>query len=177
MSDEPIKPVEGADFATVSVDGAYVRILEGELSLMFYRDTAFPKHTKNNFPMFDEPRREIIHETRMSYPNANKFAQDLTQGLKAYYKYVELEPNDDHDAAIAQIANLLRQMPKHAQADGIAKSLVNDIFLRVCNVTEEGQVKIVELLHELISENAKRFQEIANKHPSPFDINEMTKHD
>ena len=65
MSEEPTMPDEFEQHPVLSSDGAYVRLAEGYVSMMFYLDRKYPIHGKNESLTFGNTKREMLHEIRV----------------------------------------------------------------------------------------------------------------
>src|SRR5438105_11635655 len=162
---EPLDILPRDDYATVVSDGAYVHYLDGFVSLLFFRDTAFPTLNENGLLAKQRKSREILHEVRLSINAAKSLGENIENGMSGYIAA-------QYEATRADVWNYPQFERSEETAPGIGSQ--NDLLMNAYSklwqrTNREGRRLIRAKLHEVyiqfVHEHMQEIREISEAHP------------
>jgi hypothetical protein len=168
MNNDPIQPEPSPDFVTVTVDSAYLRLMDGIMCIQFYRDTTFPRINKGGVPIFDNVEREILHETRMSFSTASTLLKNMRDVLSIHKRYVDSEGIDlgaEETGVFWQVASKLGSEPEKVASMFAAERIMTKLLELFSGASTDARSLISDLLEEVLQDNTAEIEAIKEKYP------------
>lgn len=172
MGEEPLGVETDPSFVTVVSDGAYAHFLEGFVSLLFFQDTAIPKHTtKRELDLVDR-KRHIMFEVRMSVNATKLLAASMKEGLKTYASTGLFFRNRDfwNYTSPRKTPTQLHALDKETDID-LEKVLTHSLEYILDKLPEEGVKKVNDILMQCIHEHIEEIKQIAEEYK--IDVEEI----
>src|SRR5690606_1623809 len=159
----------------LSADGAYVRLADGYVSLLFYLDRKYPIHGKNDSLTFGNTRRELLHEVRLPYEAAKATSNQLVHGLYLYDKYdptsIRNRGSMTMDKAADSLAKLFEEDPDARSTFERFSPIFTQLFTRTLITSDEGMKEVVEIVANCIEQHKAELDAITVRHPRKVDQN------
>lgn len=145
-------PDDEGYYPVLACDGAYIDAKDEYVRVLFYRDQSAPRKTSDHNYTFDEPKREILQEIRMTYQPAKLIGVNLAMATSLHESIViprGIEPQG-HFHNDADEEELVRR----------AIDLVNEIFEMIAPATKSGQEEILKMIRHLVAESKPKIDAI-----------------
>lgn len=144
------------DFKTIAADGAYVRVLDSHVALMFYRDNVYPKHKSDLFMKFENRERTVLHEVRIPTQGSIRLTTEMDDAISLFQDQAVRRTVGKSSAK----APFLR-----FNTDDLKEPNLMEIFARVMRIHQLARaaqpvdrVKIKEALDKFLVDNRMLFK-------------------
>ncbi|MGH9879703.1 MAG: hypothetical protein ACREBU_07125 [Nitrososphaera sp.] len=178
MSEDTIQPNDDIDHDVLFTDGAYTRLANGIVSIIFYLDRHFPKHGAVGSLKFVRKRREILHEMRMPIESGKSMTFQLVSAI--YLAERDSSPFVTSDTSEQDVGEaILRGLDKvsHGFFSDTNKRIVPynmRVFDAAFSMSAEGQKKFLEILHKSLDEKKVEVEALKRDYPNNL---RMQKHE